>query len=238
MTIGQLIKSYRLKQNLSQPELSEKANIEQSYLSKLENDKSIPSNEIFASLLAALDIEVNKFVSLQDYQQNRQQFDQLDSVKQHFEQQQRNNQVAQRSFLYACMLAFSLGVAIFYSGWQASIFQEAVYIYNSSGIVKDGEPIDLFNKPVSDMVDNSEPGASTKYRKLTFQLNQRRLEKYETQPEFIGQSYIEESTEGRRYFTYDSERAIPRTINGVLQFIGILLIVLGLAGFVVERRMY
>ncbi|MBM7071474.1 helix-turn-helix transcriptional regulator [Shewanella sp. 202IG2-18] len=44
MTFGQIIKSFRTEKGLSQPEFAEQVGIEQSYLSKLENDKSLPSN--------------------------------------------------------------------------------------------------------------------------------------------------------------------------------------------------
>jgi transcriptional regulator with XRE-family HTH domain len=43
MTLG---KKLCARHNLSQPELAEKIGSEQSYLSKLENDKYVPSNEI------------------------------------------------------------------------------------------------------------------------------------------------------------------------------------------------
>ncbi len=51
MNIGERIKQLRIDKNLTQPQLAELANIEQSYLSKLENDKYIPSREILCSLL-------------------------------------------------------------------------------------------------------------------------------------------------------------------------------------------
>ncbi|MCL1076679.1 XRE family transcriptional regulator [Parashewanella spongiae] len=51
MTLGQIIKQIRVEKALSQPELAEKIGIEQSYLSKLENDKSLPSNEMLQAIL-------------------------------------------------------------------------------------------------------------------------------------------------------------------------------------------
>ena len=40
MTLGQYIKQLRTDMELSQPQLAERMQVEQSYLSKLENDKS------------------------------------------------------------------------------------------------------------------------------------------------------------------------------------------------------
>ncbi|WP_229381076.1 helix-turn-helix domain-containing protein [Shewanella psychropiezotolerans] len=47
MTLGQQLKQFRIDRGFSQPELAELAGIEQSYLSKLENDKSVLSNMSF-----------------------------------------------------------------------------------------------------------------------------------------------------------------------------------------------
>src|SRR5688572_12446506 len=54
MTLGETIKLLRTEQGLTQPELAEKARIEQSYLSKVENDKGIPSFDIINRLAQAL----------------------------------------------------------------------------------------------------------------------------------------------------------------------------------------
>ena len=51
MTLGEQLKKLRNAKDLSQPDLANIAGIEQSYLSKLENDKSIPSNDISRKLL-------------------------------------------------------------------------------------------------------------------------------------------------------------------------------------------
>ena len=62
MNIGEKIKQLRTEKNLTQPQLAEAIGIEQSYLSKLENDKSVPSADIFQAILKALNIEVGSFL--------------------------------------------------------------------------------------------------------------------------------------------------------------------------------
>ena len=238
MTIGQLLKSFRVQQNLSQPDLSSMANIEQSYLSKLENDKSIPSNEIFSSLLAALNVKVGEFVSLDDYQQNRQQFDQIDCVKQHFADRIQLTKQAQQKFILLCLVAFALGVAFLGSGWKTLLFNEEVYVYESHGVVHEGEPLDLFDKPVGAMIDHSQEDFVQQTRRLSYELNQRRLTAYDTHTDYQGPSYTKSVNGGVRNFSYDFTKVVPRTINGVLQFLGVFLIVAGLSGFVLERRLF
>ena len=48
MNFGEKLKQIRTQKNLTQPQMAEAIGIEQSYLSKLENDKSIPSAEMFS----------------------------------------------------------------------------------------------------------------------------------------------------------------------------------------------
>ncbi|QMW13408.1 helix-turn-helix transcriptional regulator [Pseudoalteromonas sp. MT33b] len=61
-TFGSQLKHYRSELKLSQPEFAEQVGIEQSYLSKLENDKSVPSNDTFRSILAALNLTICDFM--------------------------------------------------------------------------------------------------------------------------------------------------------------------------------
>ena len=58
MNFGEKLKQLRTDKNLTQPQLADAIGIEQSYLSKLENDKSTPSAEIFQAILKALAIDV------------------------------------------------------------------------------------------------------------------------------------------------------------------------------------
>ncbi len=56
MKFGQKLKQLRQAQGMTQPQLAEKIGIEQSYLSKLENDKSLPSAEMFQAIYSALEV--------------------------------------------------------------------------------------------------------------------------------------------------------------------------------------
>jgi transcriptional regulator with XRE-family HTH domain len=66
MTLGEQLKKLRNEKALSQPDLADLTGIEQSYLSKLENDKSMPSNDIFRRLLAAYELSLADFITVFD----------------------------------------------------------------------------------------------------------------------------------------------------------------------------
>jgi len=57
MSFQENLRTLRLARGLTQPLLAEKAGIEQSYLSKLENGRSRPSDEVLARLAQALEVK-------------------------------------------------------------------------------------------------------------------------------------------------------------------------------------
>lgn len=57
MSFEENLRTLRLARGLTQPILAEKAGIEQSYLSKLENGRSKPSEEVLARLAQALEVK-------------------------------------------------------------------------------------------------------------------------------------------------------------------------------------
>ena len=64
MKFGHKIRQLRNDKNLTQPQLAESMGIEQSYLSKLENDKSMPSNDVLNRILDVFDIELGDLVKM------------------------------------------------------------------------------------------------------------------------------------------------------------------------------
>ena len=63
MTLGQKIKQLRTDKEMSQPDLAQLIGIEQSYLSKLENDKAFPSDEMFNQILKVSENQFKFFLS-------------------------------------------------------------------------------------------------------------------------------------------------------------------------------
>ena len=62
MHLGEKLKSLRKEKDWTQPQLAEAIGIEQSYLSKLENGKSIPSADIYELILKTFEIDTEEFL--------------------------------------------------------------------------------------------------------------------------------------------------------------------------------
>ncbi|MFT5675189.1 MAG: transcriptional regulator with XRE-family HTH domain [Paraglaciecola sp.] len=139
MVIGIILAS-----GLSQPQIAQKIGIEQSYLSKLENDKSIPSSEIFTALLEVFELFLEDFLENFDIQHDRVRLGQIPEFAQFINSQQQNRLTKQRKYLYVCGFLLVLGTTLSYVGCSKSIFSERRYQYESSGIVLAGEANDVF----------------------------------------------------------------------------------------------
>ena len=83
MNFGEKVRQLRAERNLTQPQLAQLVGIEQSYLSKLENDKSVPSADIFQSILKAFSIDVGTFLEAVDEKQVYRDLRQVPEVSNH-----------------------------------------------------------------------------------------------------------------------------------------------------------
>jgi len=62
MKAGEIIRLIRTKQGISQREMAEKAGISQNYLSLIEGNKKMPSNDVIADFSSALGISKEAFL--------------------------------------------------------------------------------------------------------------------------------------------------------------------------------
>lgn len=229
MTLGEYIKDTRAKMQLSQPQLAEQIGIEQSYLSKLENDKSLPSNEVFRRLLSALNVPLAVFVAAFSTQE-QQQLTAIADVELYLKQQGNKQQRNLGWLVLSLSFVFALGAACFYAGFQALCFPERMYQYESQGVVLPGESAFVFtdwdqNSPMLTGT-GEEMRQSMKNRVEKEQLMYQRLVQLtEYSFEHKGEYYIRAVDGGSRTFEYKSANRVSRIGNTVLQLLGLFLMV-------------
>ncbi|WP_245321568.1 helix-turn-helix transcriptional regulator [Pseudoalteromonas sp. KS88] len=100
-------------------------------MSKLENDKSIPSNEILRSLLIALDLSIDEFMKPLVSSHDKVRLIQIPDVEQWFKSKEVKSLTTQRKIIYLAMLLISIGCALFYAGHKNYVFNERFYEYKS-----------------------------------------------------------------------------------------------------------
>lgn len=240
MTLGEQLKKLRAEKSLSQPELAELAGIEQSYLSKLENDKSLPSNEVFRKLLSAFALTVAQFIEPLEASYIKANLLVISDIEQLYKQATSKQLNKQRNMLYLASTLIVLSVTLFYLGYAKQVFNETQYEYRSSGIVLAGEPINIFSR-WGDLIDSTDPRAhGMQMRKTKVAMAQRSDLDVLLSDENRG-GFFDVKVEGGRRLYERMDHIInkqPRAINAWLQVLGVLLFASGIMGFVLERRLF
>ncbi len=218
MNFGEKLKQLRAERNLTQPQLAQAIGIEQSYLSKLENDKSIPSADIFQSILKAFGVDVATFLEGVDEKQVHRDLRQVPEVANHL-----NGVVAAkihniRSWLYASGIALALGLTLCVAGYRGFLFSNTQYGYRSVGVLMPGESPDLPYRNPDAFANRVMPDSLL-------------LDVYR------GGEFFETVPEGKRYYTYTGSVVTERPQNRLLMLAGALLTIGGIVGFIIEARL-
>ena len=233
-TLGQQLKQLRNNKKLSQPEFAQQAGIEQSYLSKLENDKSIPSNEIFRALLIALDLSIDEFMKPLVSSHDKVRLMQIPDVELWYKSKAVKSSATQRKVIYLAMFLISIGCALFYAGHKNYVFNERFYEYKSQGVIKTGEPLNVFTHWSNYIIESNREKRDEKNREMLA----RRVSSFKLMDEYVGESFVEEVEGGKRVYTANElSRTMPHAGNSWFEFLGIFAAVFGLALALLEPRL-
>ena len=237
MTLGKKIRTLRAEHNLSQPELAEKIGIEQSYLSKLENDKSIPSNDIFNNMLVAFSLSLEQFVSGFSQGTELERLRQIPDVDHYFSSQKKHNQNNQRRFLYLSSLLIVLATTLFYVGFSKQLFSEVQFQYESDGVIFEEEPANVFHR-WRDLLSTEQKQDRELLGLKEMEMAKRVDEKTISVFEHAGPYFRLDTQGGYRHYRLIREKQVKREVNAWLQVFGVLLFSAGIMGFVLERRLF
>lgn len=239
MNIGERIKQIRAEKNLTQPQLAEMIGIEQSYLSKLENDKSIPSADIFQSLLKGLEMAAVDFLQGIDKDLLQKQLKHIPEVANHLTAQTTIKVHSVKKWLYTSAVFCIVGLTLIVAGYRGLIFTNSIYEYQSLGITKHDEPKELFwDERIRHvfLVKTIWPDVAQHNETKTFE-SQRRDIQINLKNEYIGESYVEKVDGGFRMFKLFGNRQEENINNRWLMLTGFFLVFCGIFGFITEYRL-
>jgi len=239
VNFGEKVRQLRAERNLTQPQLAQLIGIEQSYLSKLENDKSIPSADIFQAILKAFSIDVANFLAGVDEKQVYRDLRQVPEVANHLNTVVTTRIHSIKSWLFASGLVLTLGLTLGVAGWRGLLFSNTQLDYESPGILLPGEPTDIFDKYEHILFDQSAAGAISdkeRYEKIA-EFNKRKVRDSRVLYDYRGLSYLETVPGGQRTYFFQREMGFERPQNRWLMLAGVLLTFGGLVGFIVEARL-
>jgi len=238
MHFGERLKQIRTDKGLTQPQFAQLAGIEQSYLSKLENDKSVPSAEMFSTLLAGLEMDAAAFLSEVDQ-------DILATTLRHIpavNQFTTGAAVAQikdtKKWLYGSAAAGVFGFAMMLAANDGIFMPNNLYKYSSPGVIRTGEAENIFDKYREILALKLAAGLMTSdeaaKENAAFTADRVRPMTVEL-PASRGTVYYEAAENGRRRFELDHTTYM--LAPGILQYLGAIVLVSGFVGLFIEWRL-
>ncbi|WP_338591984.1 helix-turn-helix transcriptional regulator [Shewanella khirikhana] len=239
MSLGLKIKDFRQTAGMSQPQLAEAIGIEQSYLSKLENDKSLPSADVLSRLLSAMGIDLETLLSDPLLGTDKQRLAQLPEVADNLKQQRGRRLNERKGILLASSLLVAISSALFYAGESKLLFSEDMHIYSSRGIELAGEPNGIFDEDVFLAMVRATDAKDYRKEMDVTRAQMMSRESLETRmlATFQGKRFTEAVEGGKRTFGFDGIKKISRPVNAWLRIVGVFGFCLGLLGFFIEWRL-
>jgi transcriptional regulator with XRE-family HTH domain len=228
MNVGEKLRQLRHDRNLTQPELAEAIGIEQSYLSKLENGKYVPSSDVFRRILEVFKLSVGDFVEDLDHR-SRLQLRQVPAVASHFEWEKQLIIGNRRRWLLGSAVLLALGAGLIYGGATKLFVPVMLYQYMSHGIVLEGESRELFR-----ILDRSCAGIRCD---APASLEGRVDENFLTTRQFRGDVFNLPVDGGSRTYYRTSSRATDPWLNKAAAAVGVVLAILGFTGIALEKKL-
>jgi transcriptional regulator with XRE-family HTH domain len=240
MNFGERLKQLRTEKGLTQPQFAQMAGIEQSYLSKLENDKSVPSAEMFTTILAGLGMSGTAFLSEVDRDILATTLRHIPAVSQ-FTTNAVAAQVSDtKQWLYGSAAAWVLGFAMMLAANDGIFFSNNLYKYDSPGVIRAGEPENIFESKkeilslkrqagilsTEDMAKELQEFQATRSRPVTVE-----------SPVNRGTMYFEPAENGRRRFDLFHTEHVRAPGNRILQYLGAIVLLCGFVGLFIEWRL-
>jgi transcriptional regulator with XRE-family HTH domain len=236
---GEKVRRLRAERNLTQPQLAQAIGIEQSYLSKLENDKSVPSADIFQAILKAFEIDAATLLAGVDENQIRTDLRQVPEVAEHLKAGVARKIHRIKAWLFGSGAALALGLALALAGYRGLLFSNLQYNYESPGVLLAGETPDFFDSYRGLLHQQETAGLITAQQRAerVFEIEKRKGLDYRLVDEYRGRGFQETVPGGTRYFFFQHPSDFGRPQNRWLMFIGALLAFGGLMGFIIEARL-
>jgi transcriptional regulator with XRE-family HTH domain len=203
MKFGDYLRQKREAKGWTQPDAANKAGIEQSYLSKLETGKSYPSEDVYARLVAAYEIDAGELVR-QVGSAEIAKLREIGEVRTAVLEAQNGRKTFERSWMIAGLLCLTGSGACLGLFFLARDEVTTLYDYRSMGVLKTGEPLeafDILNWPLNSNEPNYNELAARR-NVMIARIDEVRL----TKRQELGQQFIEKMEGNLRLYHKTGER--------------------------------
>ncbi len=240
MNFGERLKQIRTAKGLTQPQFAQLAGIEQSYLSKLENDKSVPSAEMFSSILGGLEMDPASFLEGIDGEVLGTTLRHIPAVGRHTSTTVAAHTRRSKRWLFGSALAWLIGFALLLAANDGIVFSNWQYTYRSPGVILKGEAENVFETH-KEILELRLLGKAITHEEMAQQLaafqTTRARPLTVVWPSSRGNAYAEAIGNGQRRFELVRTDYARAPGNRVLQWLGAIVLVSGFIGLFIEWRL-
>lgn len=225
MKFGDYLRQTREQKGWTQPEAAAKANIEQSYLSKLETGRSYPSEDIFGRLVAAFGIDTHDMTS-RVFAAELDKLREISDVRAVILARQRSEASFVRGWLVAGLVMLMLGGGMLGLAYSTEEPQTYRYFYRSEGIILEDESPMVFQFLEAGVPDANKRGLSDRVDYA-----------YEEHAKNRGDAYIVKVEGGyRRFSLQDIKPHAGPSLIAWHYAIGFMFLTGGMGCFYISRR--
>ena len=235
MNFGEKLRQLRSERQWTQPELAEIIGIEQSYLSKLENNRSVPSNDTFCRILEVFGIDPGEVLRDLDHR-SRNDLRLLPRVADHLAREKKLLIGNRQRWLVVAATLIALGSALIYGGYNHLFFPNVVYQYESEGVVLSGEPKEIFRRAERYMPSAIRADRDRMHEYLDA-IKARTDEEYRLSSVYRGKVFNVDVDGGSRTYWLSHEQETDPWQSKLIVFAGLLVGVFGLISLVIERKL-
>lgn len=195
MNFGEYLRRRRAQLGWTQPHAAARAGIEQSYLSKLESGRSIPSGEVYQRLVDALEIETTDMVGVL-FPAELDRLRDVDAVRDLLLRRSSQSRSMSRRWLLAGLALLALGGGL--AGLAGIDGDRTVqqFTYQSTGVILPGESLDVFEG----VDDRPDPQAADHAARIARRDELIGRVEDQTRPltDYRGPAFIEPAPDGKR----------------------------------------
>lgn len=232
MELGQYLKKCRELKSRTQPDIAGEIGIEQSYLSKLESGKSIPSNDVFDKLREVYGFNIEELVkALSPKELDR--LKDIGAIQQAYNIQSKNKLTASRAWSVSGLVMLVLGTGLL----AISILPDRspeTFIYRSQGILEKNEELNAYDIIKLDIqLLGSDASRLAERTQMLSRLDQADV----TTNQYKGDGYVVNHEQGRRYFELIGKKTSTRNDWNRWLFVpALMLLVGGIGSFFLASR--
>jgi len=146
MQFGDKLRLLRQNKELTQPELAEQLGVEQSWLSKIENNKCLPSGELVQQTLEIFGLTLNELLQDLDSDYVYKQLSSIPEIKEALETGSRKQFHSRKRWIIASAVACVIGAVFIFSAFLNLFLPKDMPRYASNGVIYAGEPWDLYEE--------------------------------------------------------------------------------------------